>query len=201
MKPKKALGEERALMLTRLLTQSRRGSAVSVHTRIFHISRHKRPILAVWLCDLCVFQVMGSLFRSEEVCLVQIFLQSGSAYNCVSELGELGIVEFRDVREFILAAFLRNPFLLLFTCFIKCLYLTLTCRCHREDNDVSFVWNPNLSWTRMWTRSRGSLWTRWGDVRNWRKTLVSLSLLKSGFLRGLGKHGIWFKSFLDLEKN
>uniref|UniRef100_A0A8C1AHG0 V-type proton ATPase subunit a n=1 Tax=Cyprinus carpio carpio TaxID=630221 RepID=A0A8C1AHG0_CYPCA len=40
---------------------------------------------------------MGSLFRSEEVCLVQIFLQTGSAYNCVSELGELGIVEFRDL--------------------------------------------------------------------------------------------------------
>lgn len=40
---------------------------------------------------------MGSLFRSEEVCLIQLFLQSGSAYNCVSELGELGIVEFRDL--------------------------------------------------------------------------------------------------------
>uniref|UniRef100_A0AAY4C223 V-type proton ATPase subunit a n=1 Tax=Denticeps clupeoides TaxID=299321 RepID=A0AAY4C223_9TELE len=40
---------------------------------------------------------MGSLFRSEEVCLVQLFLQSDSAYNCVSELGELGIVEFRDL--------------------------------------------------------------------------------------------------------
>lgn len=40
---------------------------------------------------------MGSLFRSEEVCLVQLFLQSSSAYNCVSELGELGLVEFRDV--------------------------------------------------------------------------------------------------------
>lgn len=42
---------------------------------------------------------MGSMFRSEEVCLVQLFLQSGSAYNCVSELGELGLVEFRDVRR------------------------------------------------------------------------------------------------------
>ncbi|XP_034037164.1 V-type proton ATPase 116 kDa subunit a-like [Thalassophryne amazonica] len=40
---------------------------------------------------------MGSLFRSEEVCLVQLFLQSGSAYSCVSELGELGLVEFRDL--------------------------------------------------------------------------------------------------------
>ncbi|KAJ8015744.1 hypothetical protein DPEC_G00029330 [Dallia pectoralis] len=40
---------------------------------------------------------MGSMFRSEEVCLVQLFLQSSSAYNCVSKLGELGLVEFRDL--------------------------------------------------------------------------------------------------------
>ncbi|NXF91220.1 VPP3 ATPase, partial [Eubucco bourcierii] len=33
---------------------------------------------------------MGSLFRSEEVCLAQLFLQSASAYSCVSELGERG---------------------------------------------------------------------------------------------------------------
>ncbi|XP_062874260.1 V-type proton ATPase 116 kDa subunit a isoform X4 [Trichomycterus rosablanca] len=40
---------------------------------------------------------MGSGFRSEEVCLTQLFLQSGSAYECISELGELGLVEFRDL--------------------------------------------------------------------------------------------------------
>uniref|UniRef100_A0AAR2LWC4 V-type proton ATPase subunit a n=1 Tax=Pygocentrus nattereri TaxID=42514 RepID=A0AAR2LWC4_PYGNA len=40
---------------------------------------------------------MGSLFRSEEMCLAQLFLQSGSAYDCISELGELGLVEFRDL--------------------------------------------------------------------------------------------------------
>uniref|UniRef100_A0AAY4CH58 V-type proton ATPase subunit a n=1 Tax=Denticeps clupeoides TaxID=299321 RepID=A0AAY4CH58_9TELE len=40
---------------------------------------------------------MGSLFRGEEMCLAQLFLQSGSAYDCISELGELGLVEFRDV--------------------------------------------------------------------------------------------------------
>ncbi|XP_051476757.1 V-type proton ATPase 116 kDa subunit a 3 [Apus apus] len=40
---------------------------------------------------------MGSLFRSEEVCLAQLFLQSASAYSCVSELGELGLLEFRDL--------------------------------------------------------------------------------------------------------
>lgn len=40
---------------------------------------------------------MGSLFRSEEMTLCQIFLQSESAYACVSELGELGLVQFRDL--------------------------------------------------------------------------------------------------------
>lgn len=40
---------------------------------------------------------MGSLFRGEEICLAQLFLHSGSAYDCISELGELGLVEFRDV--------------------------------------------------------------------------------------------------------
>lgn len=40
---------------------------------------------------------MGSGFRSEEMCLAQLFLQSGSAYDCISELGEMGLVEFRDV--------------------------------------------------------------------------------------------------------
>ncbi|XP_052449287.1 V-type proton ATPase 116 kDa subunit a 2 isoform X1 [Carassius gibelio] len=40
---------------------------------------------------------MGSLFRSEEMCLAQLFLQSGSAYDCTNELGELGLVEFRDL--------------------------------------------------------------------------------------------------------
>lgn len=40
---------------------------------------------------------MGALFRGEEMCLAQLFLQSGCEYQCVSELGELGLVEFRDV--------------------------------------------------------------------------------------------------------
>ena len=40
---------------------------------------------------------MGSLYRSEEMTLCQLFLQSEAAYACVSELGELGLVQFRDV--------------------------------------------------------------------------------------------------------
>jgi V-type H+-transporting ATPase subunit a len=42
---------------------------------------------------------MGELFRSEEMTLAQLFLQSEAAYCCVSELGELGKVQFRDVSE------------------------------------------------------------------------------------------------------
>ena len=40
---------------------------------------------------------MGSLFRSEEMTLCQLFLQSEAAYTCVAELGELGLVQFRDL--------------------------------------------------------------------------------------------------------
>ena len=40
---------------------------------------------------------MGSIFRSEEMALCQLFLSSEAAYNCVSEIGEVGVVQFRDV--------------------------------------------------------------------------------------------------------
>jgi hypothetical protein len=43
---------------------------------------------------------MGNLFRSEEMTLCQLFLQSEAAYACVSELGELGLVQFRDVSTY-----------------------------------------------------------------------------------------------------
>ncbi|XP_073442196.1 V-type proton ATPase 116 kDa subunit a 2 isoform X1 [Dendrobates tinctorius] len=50
---------------------------------------------------------MGSLFRSEAMCLAQLFLQSGSAYDCVSELGEMGLAEFRDLNPHV-SAFQRK---------------------------------------------------------------------------------------------
>ncbi|XP_006138122.2 V-type proton ATPase 116 kDa subunit a 4 [Pelodiscus sinensis] len=40
---------------------------------------------------------MASMFRSEEMCLSQLFLQVEAAYCCVAELGELGLVQFRDL--------------------------------------------------------------------------------------------------------
>ncbi|KAG3284523.1 T-cell immune regulator 1, ATPase H+ transporting V0 subunit a3, transcript variant X2 [Ictidomys tridecemlineatus] len=50
---------------------------------------------------------MGSMFRSEEVVLVQLFLPTAAAYACVSQLGELGLVEFRDLNESV-SAFQRR---------------------------------------------------------------------------------------------
>ncbi|CAH1793628.1 unnamed protein product [Owenia fusiformis] len=40
---------------------------------------------------------MGELFRSEEMSLCQLYLQTEAAYACVSELGELGLVQFKDL--------------------------------------------------------------------------------------------------------
>lgn len=41
---------------------------------------------------------MGDLFRSEEMSLLQFFIQKDVAYDTVDELGKLGLVQFRDVR-------------------------------------------------------------------------------------------------------
>ncbi|XP_065184815.1 V-type proton ATPase 116 kDa subunit a 1-like isoform X2 [Sycon ciliatum] len=40
---------------------------------------------------------MGSLFRSEEMTLAQLYLQSDAAYRSISEMGELGLAQFRDL--------------------------------------------------------------------------------------------------------
>uniref|UniRef100_A0AAY4ANL4 V-type proton ATPase subunit a n=1 Tax=Denticeps clupeoides TaxID=299321 RepID=A0AAY4ANL4_9TELE len=50
---------------------------------------------------------MGSFFRSEEMCLVQLFFQTESAHHCINELGNLGLVQFRDLNPGV-AAFQRR---------------------------------------------------------------------------------------------
>ncbi|XP_058869882.1 V-type proton ATPase 116 kDa subunit a 1 isoform X4 [Acipenser ruthenus] len=40
---------------------------------------------------------MNSFLRSEEMCLVQLFFQTETAYSCICELGELGLVQFKDL--------------------------------------------------------------------------------------------------------
>lgn len=42
---------------------------------------------------------MGHLLRSEEMQLVQLFVQIEAAHDTVDEMGKLGLVQFRDVRE------------------------------------------------------------------------------------------------------
>jgi len=50
---------------------------------------------------------MGELWRSQEMQLVQFFIQSEAAHDTVDELGKLGLVEFRDLNPHI-NAFQRN---------------------------------------------------------------------------------------------
>ncbi|CAF4078245.1 unnamed protein product [Rotaria sordida] len=40
---------------------------------------------------------MTTIFRSEQMTLCQLYLQPDAAYSCIAELGELGIVQFRDL--------------------------------------------------------------------------------------------------------
>lgn len=42
---------------------------------------------------------MGAFFRSEEMVLAQLFIQPEAAYYVISELGETGTVQFRDLNE------------------------------------------------------------------------------------------------------
>ncbi|KAL3270757.1 hypothetical protein HHI36_021282 [Cryptolaemus montrouzieri] len=42
---------------------------------------------------------MGSFFRSEQMSLAQLFIQPEAAYFVISELGETGTVQFRDLNE------------------------------------------------------------------------------------------------------
>lgn len=97
---------------------------------------------------------MGSLFRSEEMTLCQLFLQSEAAYACVSELGELGLVQFRDVSKISLAYSVILPYfiilLLNFTTHLKLNYalslnskesyqlLTMNCNLEPYHNVINF---------------------------------------------------------------
>lgn len=49
---------------------------------------------------------MGSMFRSEEMVLCQLFVQPEAAYVSMYELGEAGIAQFRDVSIYVVLMFL-----------------------------------------------------------------------------------------------
>lgn len=69
-------------------------------------SRKEKGIysIALMACDKVIGWLWGSgpkdsIFRSEEMSLAQMFLQPEAAYETISQLGEMGCVQFRDVSE------------------------------------------------------------------------------------------------------
>ena len=46
---------------------------------------------------MCSISGDAVLFRSEPMTRCQLILQSEAAYNCIAELGELGLVQFVDL--------------------------------------------------------------------------------------------------------
>jgi hypothetical protein len=64
---------------------------------------------------MCYFGCAGlrgtmSQFRSEEMNLVQLFVQSDAAHDTLHELGQIGAIQFKDVRA------LTPPALLIRSC-------------------------------------------------------------------------------------
>lgn len=53
--------------------------------------------LVIEIDSLQTTSKMGAMFRSEEMALCQMFIQPEAAYSSVSELGETGTVQFRDL--------------------------------------------------------------------------------------------------------
>lgn len=49
--------------------------------------------------DFCSNKDSNSIFRSEVMSLVQMYLQPEAAYDTIAALGEVGCVQFRDVSE------------------------------------------------------------------------------------------------------
>lgn len=45
---------------------------------------------------------MAELWRSEDMELIQLYIQNEAAHDTIEELGKLGIVQFRDVSDLFL---------------------------------------------------------------------------------------------------
>ncbi|CAI9534139.1 unnamed protein product [Staurois parvus] len=68
---------------------------------------------------------MDSLFRSEEMSLTQLILQVEAGYCCIAELGELGLVQFRDLNALV------NNF--------QRRYVNEVCRCEGMERILRFL--------------------------------------------------------------
>uniref|UniRef100_A0A672QT08 V-type proton ATPase subunit a n=1 Tax=Sinocyclocheilus grahami TaxID=75366 RepID=A0A672QT08_SINGR len=97
---------------------------------------------------------MGELFRSEEMTLAQLFLQSESAYCCVSELGEIGMVQFRDL----------NPDVNVF----QRKFVNEVRRCEEMDRKLRVIGRERIpTFERMlWRVCRGNVFLRQADIED-----------------------------------
>lgn len=122
---------------------------------------------------------MGSFLRGEEMCLAQLFLQSGSAYDCISELGELGLVEFRDVSFHTFTGWLYGLF-----CIYRTLILTLLqvwkTSSSRVQQVLSLVAAVSVC---AWTETAVQLFM----LRSWRRSAVSYVIVCRKLLSSVKK--------------
>lgn len=100
-KTKKERGGEGGLKVKRRQHKSQSSTSFSKHISWeFLIPPH-----LVWLIHQLTISQMGELFRSEEMQLVQLFIQAEAAHDTLDELGRLGLIQFRDV-SFLLSLYL-----------------------------------------------------------------------------------------------
>ncbi|TRY71734.1 hypothetical protein TCAL_03410, partial [Tigriopus californicus] len=72
-------------------SSARNGSAQTINNRSYSSSGQS------CFSNMCSFGGNAVLFRSEPMSRCQLILQSEAAYNCIAELGELGLVQFVDL--------------------------------------------------------------------------------------------------------
>lgn len=110
------------------------GSSKSMWFSLFALGCREIPVLR-WPV---LSATMGELFRSEEMTLAQLFLQSEAAYCCVSELGELGKVQFRDVSSYGSASWL--PLNFIFLVMANCLMTNVLLFICKNNIVLAYYW-------------------------------------------------------------
>lgn len=99
---------------------------------------------------------MGAMFRSEEMALCQLFIQPEAAYLSVSELGETGTVQFRDVSIYRVL-------------FIYSLSLPSYRTTHISIANKNLL-SHTFSWTSTWIISNESSWTKFDVAMRWNES-------------------------------
>lgn len=99
-----------------LITETAAAAAAAAATATERYHLDKRQEEETFLVDSYVEEEkrteaprMGSMFRSEEMALCQLFIQPEAAYSAVAAMGEAGVVQFRDVSVIVMSKYF-SPF-------------------------------------------------------------------------------------------